>query len=128
MHEEPYTQAMLDMALKEARGKKITEIHLAVGRFSAIVPASVEVFFRHLSLGTPAQGARLVFQTVPIALCCTSCGRVSTLDIGMDQPVHPALGEALSRGCRCGGKKLKITDGLGFEMIGLTVDPQENSK
>ena len=121
MHEEPYTQAMLDMALKESGGKKISEIRLEVGRFSAIVPASVEVFFRHLSAGTPAQGARLVFHSVPVTLTCTVCKKILVLEIAPDAPVRPALGTALGRGCSCGEKKLKVSGGLGFDLIGLTV-------
>lgn len=122
MHEEPYTQAILDLALSEADGKRIREIRLAVGRFGAIVPASVEVFFRHLSTGTPAQGARLVFETVPVELTCIACGHILALDVPQEVPIRPALAAALKSGCRCGEKKLKITGGLGFDLIGLTLD------
>ena len=122
MHEEPYTQAMLDIALQSAGGQRIVEIRLAVGRFSAIVPASVAVFFDYLSRGTPAEGARLVFETVPVALTCSDCGQTTVLDIPSDVPVRPALGVALGRGCPCGGKALKVTGGLGFDLIRLTVD------
>lgn len=127
MHEEPYTQAILDLALEESGGKKIAEIRLAVGRFSAIAPASVEVFFRHLSKGTPAQGARLVFTSVPISLTCTACGKTSILEIDPEVPVLPALGAALHNGCRCGEKKLKVTGGLGFDMVGLTCYDNDES-
>jgi hydrogenase nickel incorporation protein HypA/HybF len=121
MHEETYTQAILDLAFKEADGRQITEIRLGIGRFSAIVPASVEVFFRHLSKGTSAQGARLNFKTIPVELTCSGCGKMSALDIDLDVPVRPALAAALNKGCRCGEKKLKITGGLGCDLIGLTV-------
>lgn len=122
MHEEPYTQAILDLALKEAEGKRIIEIRLGVGRFSAIVPAAVEVFFRHLSMGTSAQHARLVFESIPVELTCTDCGRKRVPEIPLQAPIRPALSAALARGCPCGKGKLKITGGLGFDLIGLTVD------
>jgi Zn finger protein HypA/HybF involved in hydrogenase expression len=125
MHEEPYTQALLDLALREAGGRRIVEIRLGVGQFSAIVAGAVEVFFRHLSVGTPALGARLVFQTVALELTCTACGRTSGLDGGPDAPVRPALASALSRGCPCGEPTLKITGGLGFDLLGLTVDGED---
>lgn len=124
MHEEPYTQAMLDLALQEAGGKRITEIRLGVGRFSAIVPASVEVFFRYLSAGTPAEGARLMFETVPVELTCTVCGRIVTPDIPPQAPIRPALGAIFKKGCRCGAGKLTITGGLGFDLIDLTLGDQ----
>ena len=122
MHEEPYTQAMLDLALSSAGGERITEIRLGVGRFSAIVPASVEVFFRHLSAGTPAQGARLVFAIVPVETTCADCGKTMVLDVPPEVPIRPALARALTTGCPCGGKKLNVTGGLGFDLISLTVD------
>jgi hydrogenase nickel incorporation protein HypA/HybF len=121
MHEEPYTQAMLDMVLQEAGGKRITEIRIGVGRFSAIVPAAVEVFFRYLSSGTPAEGACLVFETVPVELTCTACGRIVTPDIPPQAPIHPALGAIFKQGCPCGAGKLTITGGLGFDLINLTL-------
>jgi len=122
MHEEPYTQALLDMTLMKAGGKTITEVRLGVGQFSAIVPAAVEVFFRHLSEGTPAQGAVLVFETVPVELSCTACGKTVVPDLPSSMPIRPALALALGRGCDCGERKLKISGGLGFDLIGLTVD------
>ena len=124
MHEEPYTQAMLDLALKEAGSGRIAEIRLGVGRFSAIVPASVEVFFRHLSAGTPAEGARLVFETVPLELTCDDCGKTAVLEVPPHVAIRPALADAFRRGCPCGGQHLEITAGLGFDLISLTVgDP-----
>jgi Zn finger protein HypA/HybF involved in hydrogenase expression len=122
MHEEPFTQALLDMALLKAGGRTITELRLEVGRFSAIVPAAVEVFFRLLSEGTPAQGAALVFETIPVELTCTACGKTGRLDIPPTMPVRPALALALGRGCACGRGRLKISGGLGFDLLGLTVD------
>ena len=122
MHEEPYTQALLDMVLAKAGGKAVTEIRLAVGQFSAIVPAAVEIFFRHLSEGTRAQGAVLVFETRPVELTCPVCGTIVAPEISAAIPIRQALGLALGRGCtHCEGR-LKITGGLGFDLIDLTVD------
>ena len=121
MHEEPYTQALLDMVLAKADGKAVTEIRLAVGQCSAIVPAAVEIFFRHLSEGTRAQGAALVFEARPVELTCTVCGTIVAPEISAAMPIRQALGLALARGCtHCEGK-LKITGGLGFDLINLTV-------
>ena len=55
MHEMAVTQAMLNMALEHAKGHRITDIYLQVGRMSAIVPESVEVFFDYLSKDTLAE-------------------------------------------------------------------------
>jgi hydrogenase nickel incorporation protein HypA/HybF len=66
MHEMPFTQAILELALEKAEGRRIRSIHLRVGWMSAIVPRSVEVFFDHLSKGSPAEGATLHFEMTPI--------------------------------------------------------------
>ena len=122
MHEEPYAQAMLDMALERAGSSSIRKIILGIGRFSAIEPQSLELFFTHLSKGTSAQDAVLVFETVPITLTCKDCSAVLTLDIPLDQPVRPALGQYFARGCSCGSKSLSLSGGLGLDLIRLEVD------
>ena len=122
MHEEPYAQAMLDMALEKAGSRPVKKIVLGLGRFSAIEPESLALFFTHLSRGTPAQGAVLVFETVPVTLVCKECSVLISLDIPPDQPVRPALGEYFARGCSCGGKSLSLAGGLGLDLLRLEID------
>ena len=121
MHEEPYAQAMLDLALDSSDGRIITRIFLGVGRFSAIVPDSLAVFFTHLSRGTKAEGAELVFETDPVVLTCRDCGRDRSLDIPEDTPVRPALAHHLAAGCGCGSKNQKVTGGLGLDLLKVEV-------
>jgi hydrogenase nickel incorporation protein HypA/HybF len=122
MHEMPFTQAILEMALKSAAGKPIRRIHLRVGWLGAIVPESVQVFFDFLSKGTPAQGAALVFETAPIVLTCRSCGK--TIELPHDPETSPrqALAAALRAGCPCRKADLTVTGGLGCDMTGIEVD------
>ena len=122
MHEMPFTQAILEMALESAEGKKIRRIHLRVGWLSAIVPASVEVFFDFLSRDTLAEGAVLEFETVPIILNCLNCRR--DIELAFDPQGNPrqALAMAFRSGCPCGKGKLKVTGGLDFDLTGIDVD------
>ncbi|MCG8683727.1 MAG: hydrogenase/urease maturation nickel metallochaperone HypA [Desulfobacterales bacterium] len=122
MHEEPYAQAMLDLALEKSNGLTISRIILGVGRFSAIVPDSLAVFFTHLSKGTKAENAELVFEIEPIILTCKICGTQISPKIPMDVPVRPALAKHLAAGCRCGEKQLSVTGGLGLDMLRIEVD------
>ena len=122
MHEEPYAQAILDMVLEKADGRSVKSILLGVGRFSAIVPTSLEVFFYHLSRNTVAAKASLVFETVPLALTCNSCKATQTLDIPDDIPVQPALAAALKKGCPCGEKRLSVTNGLKVDLVQIEVN------
>lgn len=121
MHEMPYTQAILDTALKSCAGHKITALYLDVGQFSSIVPESVEVFFKFLSKGTLAEGAVLIFNPVAVKLTCQDCGQVITLDTQSSQPIRQAIAEVFKKGCQCGQKQLKITQGLRFDLNGIEV-------
>ena len=123
MHEMPVTQAMLNMALEHAKGQRITDIYLQVGMMSAIVPESVEVFFDYLSQGTLAEGAILHFERVPIEMTCLDCGQQADLSEWADALPQAIMMEALHRGCKCGSKRLRVTEGVGFKMMSLNVEP-----
>ena len=122
MHEMAVTQAMLNMALEYADGQRITDIYLRVGRMSAIVPESVELYFDYLSQDTLAEGARLHFERQPIEMTCMDCGRLADLSERADEPPQAIIMEALSRGCECGSKRLRVTGGVNFEMVSLGVE------
>jgi len=70
MHEASITQAMLDLALEHAKGQRITDVYLRVGRMSFIVPESVEFYFEYLGQDTVAEGARLHFEAAPLEMTC----------------------------------------------------------
>ena len=128
MHEASITQAMLDLALEHAQGQRITDVYLQVGRMSFIVPESVEFYFEYLSRGTMAEGAMLHFETVPIEMTCTDCGRQADLSDLMDEQPRAIMVQALARGCQCGSSNLRVTGGTGFEMVSLGVGAAPTSE
>ena len=121
MHEMSITQALLDLVLETAGEQRVTGIYLRVGAMSSIVPDSVAIFFDFLSKRTVAEGAQLHFERVPATLTCDACG--AQIEIALDANESPqlAVAEALARGCSCGGKRLRITHGLGFDLVSLDV-------
>ena len=123
MHEMAVTQALLNMALEHANGHRLTDIYLQVGKMSAIVPTSVEVFFDYLSKDTLAEGTTLHFEVLPIEMTCLDCGRQADLSEWIDEPPRAIIMSALHCGCQCGSKKLRVTGGVGFEMVSLRVEP-----
>jgi len=123
MHEMPVAQHVLNLALQAAGRRRVTDIYLRVGELSAVVPASVEVFFAHLSRGTPAEGARLHFQSAALAMHCPDCHRPADLSPWRDLPPIMAMARALARGCPCGGRLL-VTDGAGFELTEVVVEDE----
>lgn len=119
MHEMPFTQSILETALKTAAGRPIRKIRLRVGRLSAIVPESVQVFFDFLSKDTPAAGAELVFELVPITLSCRNCG--ASIDLPGDEtvPARQTLAEAFRKGCTCAKGDFTVTGGLSFDLASI---------
>jgi hydrogenase nickel incorporation protein HypA/HybF len=63
-------------AVRRTSAQRVTTIRLRVGRSSGIVPDSVEFYFRQMTLGTSADGARLEFEEVALQIRCPKCGRV----------------------------------------------------
>jgi hydrogenase nickel incorporation protein HypA/HybF len=124
MHEASITQAMMGLALEHAKGQRITDIYLRVGRMSFVVPESVQFYFEYLSRGTVAEGATLHFETVPLEMTCGDCGRQADLSDWADEPPRAVMVEALARGCECGSKNLRVTGGTGFDMVSLEVEAQ----
>lgn len=122
MHEMPVAQHILNLVLQAAGPGRVTDIHLRAGELSAIVPASVELFFQHLSKGTPAEGARLHFEMVPLTMHCPDCGRPADLSRWRDRPPPVAMAYALASGCPCGSRRLQVTDGAGFELAKIVVE------
>jgi hydrogenase nickel incorporation protein HypA/HybF len=123
MHEMAVTQAFIDMVLEYAAGHRVTDIYLEVGRLSAVVPESVEVFFEYLSKGTLAEGARLHFRRLPIELTCMDCGQRMDLDECSDSAPLSILQRAFAEGCKCGSKNLRVTGGVSCALVSIDVEP-----
>ncbi len=115
------TQSLLNIALEHSDGRKITEIHLRIGQMSAIIPDSVEMFFELLSENSPAEGAKLHFEIQPIQMTCQDCGEQADIHEWRDERPHRIMLEAINAGCTCGSKKLRVSDGVGFNVTSITV-------
>jgi hydrogenase nickel incorporation protein HypA/HybF len=76
MHEMAITQSLLEISLAEAAkagAGRVTVIRLKVGALTGIVPDSVAFYLDMLAKGTPAEGARLVAEVVPVTARCPAC-------------------------------------------------------
>ena len=113
MHELPITESILEIALRhaeEAGAKKITDIHLVLGKLSSIVDDSVEFYWDIVSEGTAAQGAALHFRRVGIEIVCQAC----------DECYHP---QELDLSCpACGSRDVRITAGEEFRLEAIEVE------
>ncbi len=100
MHELSVTEAILKIVLKHAEAnsaRRVVAIHLQIGKMSDLQDEWLQSYFDHLSKGTPAQGARLKIERMPIVVRCTACATSYEAEAARlgDMPC-PACGE---KGC-----------------------------
>lgn len=102
MHEFSITQDMINVVIEQAekRGaKKVKRVSLALGELSSVTEESVSFYFEALSKGTIAEGAELVFRTIPAAYRCHQCQEQFS-------------GEEDRLTCpRCGGSQVSLVGG-----------------
>jgi hydrogenase nickel incorporation protein HypA/HybF len=109
MHEFSIASQVVEVvqtALREAGGTKVSEIRLRVGEFSFISAEQLRFAVEELSRGTPLEGAELTVTPQPGKAICGSCGseRIVTYDS------LRASGAALSA-CKECGSPVKLMGG-----------------
>jgi hydrogenase nickel incorporation protein HypA/HybF len=99
MHELSIAEAIVDVARRHARGRRVVKVDVRVGHLRQVVPASLEFAFGLVCQGTALDGAELVISHVAAAGRCRDCGAKSVLE---DLPL---------RCSSCGGLDLELLAG-----------------
>jgi hydrogenase nickel incorporation protein HypA/HybF len=77
MHEYSFARSLLrqvdDLRL-EQRARRVLAVRVKIGEFSGIEPELLRSAFGDLTNETPADGARLEMECVPLTVQCGSCG------------------------------------------------------
>jgi hydrogenase nickel incorporation protein HypA/HybF len=73
MHELAITENIRDIALKHAKGQRVTDVYLVIGQLSSIIDDSVQFYWDIISQSTSAEGARLHFHRIPAEFQCREC-------------------------------------------------------
>lgn len=79
MHEMAIAQSVLDIAIGEMRRHSsagIQRIKVSIGEFSGVVKEALEFAFDVLQPGSPAAGAMVEIEVVPMKAKCPLCGPV----------------------------------------------------
>ena len=79
MHELSLAQSLLEIVLEEGKRhgmNRVKTVRLQVGEMAAVVPDSLSFCFEMLSQETPASGALLEMETVPVVARCNQCHEV----------------------------------------------------
>ncbi|HBA83861.1 MAG TPA: hydrogenase maturation nickel metallochaperone HypA [Verrucomicrobia bacterium] len=77
MHELSLMENTLAIVFEEARrhgSDRVTGLRMRVGSMSGVVPEALEFAFEALTEGTPAAGAKLYIERIPLACYCSACG------------------------------------------------------
>ena len=113
MHELSLTRSIVDLVEREAEKQgfeRALEIRLKLGEYSGVVPEYILDLFPYASKDTAAEGAALVFDSVPASFRCNGCG--------YEGPVDRKL--ACCPDCR--GTALTMTGGREFFVDSLKVE------
>ena len=99
MHELSIARAVVAIAERHARGRRVTRVELKVGHLRQVVPSALEFAFELVAAGTPVEGAGLEIEELRAVARCDACGAETVLER------FPLLCGS------CGGSELALTSG-----------------
>jgi hydrogenase nickel incorporation protein HypA/HybF len=74
MHELSIADAVVEIALRHAAGRRVRQVELRIGHLRQAVPSALEFAFELLAQGTALEGAALLIEEVPACVRCRICG------------------------------------------------------
>lgn len=80
MHEISIAQSVLDIAFGEMERRaahRVQTIKISIGEFSGVVKDALEFAFEVLTPETPASGATIEIDVVPLTANCATCGPIA---------------------------------------------------
>ncbi|MBI3170077.1 MAG: hydrogenase maturation nickel metallochaperone HypA [Chloroflexi bacterium] len=109
MHELSLTQTLLDLALKNADGRRIVSVNLLLGELSDERPEAIRFYWNDVARGTLAENAELRFRPVTAKMKCLQCSTV----------FHPE--ETVVECPNCKSFRVKILSGDDIRLAGIDV-------
>jgi hydrogenase nickel incorporation protein HypA/HybF len=79
MHELSIAEAIVDVAVRHARGRQVYRVEVKVGHLRQVVPSALQFAFELLADGTVLGGAELAIEEVPARGRCRTCGAETTM-------------------------------------------------
>jgi hydrogenase nickel incorporation protein HypA/HybF len=112
VHELSLSGAILNTALKHARGRPVSAIALRVGVLRQVVPDTLAFYFAIVARGTLCEGAALHQERIGARLGCRACAQ----SWGIELPVF--------RCPHCGGAEVEVLAGREFEVESIEVEEE----
>jgi len=113
LHELSIAESIVRVASNYADGRRVTKVYVKVGHLRQVVPSALTFSFELVAQGTPAEGAELALEEVPVTALCKSCGEESRL------VAFPLLCNS------CGSADLRIVE--GEELLVESLEMEEES-
>jgi hydrogenase nickel incorporation protein HypA/HybF len=112
MHELSIAEALVDVGVRHAKGRRVTAVEVKIGHLRQVVPSALEFAFELVAQGTPLEGAQLEMVDVPAAGTCRGCGAKTPLP---GFPFHCVT---------CGGFDVEVTSGEELLVQSLELEEQ----
>ena len=112
MHELSIADAIVAVAARNARGRRVAVVEVSVGRLRQVVPSALEFAFELCAEGTPVEGAELRVEHVPVRLECGACAWAGGCD---DFPLRCA---------RCGRLDVEVVGGEELRVEALELEEE----
>ncbi|MBV8630404.1 MAG: hydrogenase maturation nickel metallochaperone HypA [Silvibacterium sp.] len=82
MHELSIAMSIVDLALDEARERRVTidAVYLDLGPLSGVVADALRFSWEIACQDTALQGSRLLIREIPVEIHCSTCNANRTLD------------------------------------------------
>lgn len=86
MHETDMTRALIQTLQiwwqAQPGSPRIERVHLQVGQFTCVEPASLQFAYRVQTQGTLLEGSQLLIEEIPLVAFCQPCQRTYRPDMG----------------------------------------------
>lgn len=109
MHETDMTKALIftvkDWLAEQPGQPQVEKVHLVVGEFTCVEPASLQFAFSAQTKGTCLDGVELVIKDIPLVAFCEACNQEYRPTVGLQYACpkcHAPMGNIRS------GRELKI--------------------
>jgi hydrogenase nickel incorporation protein HypA/HybF len=112
MHELSIAQAIVEVAVRHAAGRRVTKVEVRVGALRQVVPDALDFAFGLVTNGTALDGAELETTQVAATGRCRACATDSVME---DFPLRCA---------RCGGLEMDVLAGEELQVATLELDDE----
>jgi hydrogenase nickel incorporation protein HypA/HybF len=113
VHELSLSSAILDTALRHAKGRPVTSVEVTAGALRQVVPSSLDFYWGIVTRDTLCEGAALELKVIEARLRCPECDREWTLD------------EPIFRCPRCPDAEVSVVCGTEFCVESIDIKEEE---